>query len=63
MIDRSGAHLLDTRSRITQMGPQPSCSRSAKNPAVVKKIRGDESGLETDMNVEDEEMTHKRLCF
>ena len=39
-------------------------ARSAKKyPAVVKKIRGDESGLETDMNVEDEEMTYKRLCF
>jgi len=43
------------------MGPQPSCPRSPKNPAIVKKIRGDESGLETDRNVEGEEMTYKRL--
>jgi len=45
------------------MGPRLTCSLSKKNPAVVKKIRGDESGLETDMNVEDEEITYKRLCF
>jgi hypothetical protein len=44
------------------MGSRPRYARSAKNPAVIRKIRGDESGVETDMNVEDE-MTYKGLCF